>query len=102
MNKRSAFRLFLFLLYLSLVIAFFVFAKLRKPEESVECSNDSPCVRLCSENRNSIVIDQTSDEFELKNPITNITSIFKVLNGKTCERMKFLDSDRWKFSSVSS
>lgn len=105
MNKRSAFKIFVLALFVSMIIIFFKFAESKDREkfdtaDTTGCNEESPCVRICTENRNEVVMNETSINFELTNPLTNITSIFSVLNGRPCEKMKILEA-QWKFSSVS-
>lgn len=105
MNKRSAFKIFVIALFVSMIIIFFKFAESKDREkfdtaDTTGCNEESPCVRICTENRNEVVMNETSINFELTNPLTNITSIFSVLNGRPCEKMKILEA-QWKFSSVS-
>lgn len=99
MNKRSVLKVFIFLIYVALVVLFFAFAKERKSENSV-CA-DSPCIRFCNEVRDSSFYNETSDGFEITNPISNVTQKYQIVDGKPCENLKLFESDQWTFSSVS-
>lgn len=99
MNKRSVLKVFIFLVYVALVVLFFAFAKERKSENSV-CA-DSPCIRFCNEVRDSSFYNETSDGFEITNPISNVTQKYRIVDGKPCENVKLFESDQWTFSSVS-
>lgn len=106
MSKRSSFRIFVAGLYLSMIILFVKFAGIKSREkfdtvDTSRCTDETPCVRICTENRGEVVANETSINFELTNPLTNITSVFSVLNGTPCEKMKILEAELWKFSSVS-
>lgn len=103
MKKKSVFTLFIASLFLVSVILFFAFgrAKNRQPIDNFVCSDDSPCVRFCDEDQ-SLVLNELSNDFEILNPITNVTNKFQILIGPPCKAMHlYSESDEWKFSSVS-
>lgn len=93
MNKSCAFKIFITLLYLLLVISFFIFATART--EKIKCDVNSPCVRLCN------ATNEVMDFIELTDPTTNITIECHILGGEPCEKLKLLETDQWTFSSVS-
>lgn len=102
MKKRSALKIFVYILYFTLIVLFFTFARIRNlenfPENSDECENLS-CVRFCGQA--SAYMNETSDDVELMHPMTNITQTFHFVHARPCKKMKLLDTDQWKFSSVS-
>lgn len=103
MNKRNCLKTFLVVVYLALIVVFLVFAKEKnqKLSEEVFCV-DSPCVRVCSNERETSFRNESIDSIELTHPKTNVTTKFHILDDKPCKNMKLLETDQWKFSSVSS
>lgn len=99
MNKKSALKIFVYVVYIILIVLCLTFAKYRDHVNSNECENFS-CVRFCSSFHEATLSNETSS-MELKDPVTNETQTFHLFHGKPCETMKLLDTDRWKFSSVS-
>lgn len=99
MKKRSGLKIITYLLYIALIVLFFVFAKIRNRKNYENCESSS-CVRFCSSHQDSAYINETSDDIELTHPLTNLTQKFHFFHGEPCEKMKLLDTDQWKFSSV--
>ena len=101
MKKRNVLKILIIVFYVVLISTFFVFAKIKRSEND-KCIN-STCVRFCKDDQNKTLINGeiTSNDIELTNPLTNLTQKFRILNGEPCEKMKYLDTNQWTFSSVS-
>lgn len=102
MRKRNVCKILLIVFYLVLVAIFTVFAIKGNPEsdEKFLCI-DSACVRFCKDDHNATSGSDSSEHFEITNPLTNLTQKFRIINGEPCEMMKLLEADQWIFSSVS-
>lgn len=98
MRKRNIFKVFCLVCYVALLILFFVYSKTRKDSSEQESCIESACLRLCKTEQNSKFLNETIDDFEVTNPVTNLTLKYQVLNENPCESMRILENDQWKFS----
>lgn len=105
MNKRSVFIALLIGFYILFFVMFIRYSKTKNNEnldspDTDECNENSPCVRMCTNKMAQIIANGTSINFEVKNPLTNASSIINILNGSPCEKTKILETSDWKFSPV--
>lgn len=102
MRKRNILKIFCLLSYISLVILFFIYPKVAygSSDQEQEPCIQSECLKLCNSEQNSKFLNETLEDFET-NISTNLSRKYQVLNGSPCEKMKVLEKDQWKFSSVS-